>query len=59
MYYPEDDEKKQEIDPTENQPLVLDGTANLEYPDDEQVPRVRGLIELLQQYFGGGSKHYL
>jgi len=31
--------------------LVLDGTANLDYVDDEQIPRVKGLIELPNQYF--------
>ena len=30
--------------------LVLDGTANLDYDNDDQVPRVKGLIELFNQY---------
>ncbi len=35
--------------------LVLDGTVNLDYLDDEQIPRVKGLIELLNQYFTPGE----
>ncbi len=50
MIYPEDTEPKERKDTTENQHLVLDGTANLEYPDDD-VPHVKGLIELLKDYF--------
>ena len=52
MHYPEETEKKDNIDTTEQQKLVLDGTANLDYSDDEQVPRVKGLIQLLNLYFG-------
>ena len=52
MQYPEDTDTTDKTDITEDQPLVFDGTANLDYPDDERVPRVKGLIELLNQYFG-------
>ena len=55
MHYPEETEKKENTDISEQQKLVLDGTANLDYSDDEQVPRVKGLIELLNQYFGKKS----
>ncbi|UCH39940.1 MAG: hypothetical protein JSU67_17725 [Gammaproteobacteria bacterium] len=57
MHYPEETEKKKKenTDMSEQQKLVLDGTANLDYSDDEQVPRVKGLIELLNQYFGKKS----
>ena len=48
MRYPEDTEDKRH--------LILDGTANLDYADDEQVPRVKGLIELLNHYFGKPGK---
>lgn len=51
MDYYEDTEPKENAEPTEDQPLILDGTANLDYSADEQVPRVKGLIELINQYF--------
>jgi hypothetical protein len=55
MFYPGDNESSEITDTGECQYLVLDGTANLEYFDDEQVPRVKGLIELLNQYFGASE----
>jgi hypothetical protein len=51
MHYPEDTEPKEHTDTTEDQPLVLDGTVNLDYSDDD-VPHIKGLIELLKEYFG-------
>ena len=30
--------------------LVLDGTVNLDYAEDEQIPRIKGLLELLSEY---------
>lgn len=48
MFYPEDTEPKK--DTAEDQHLILDGTVNLDYSDDN-VPRVKGLIELLSQFF--------
>ena len=51
MQYPEDTEWEEYADTTEDQHLVLDGKANLDYSDDD-VPRVKGLIELLKDYFG-------
>ena len=50
MQYPEDTDTTE--DKEEKRRLILDGTANLDYTDDEPVPRVKGLIELLNQYFG-------
>ena len=49
MLYPEDAESKEYSDKSHNQHLIFDGTANLDYPDD--VPQVKGLIELLSDYF--------
>jgi len=49
MYYPIDTEPKE--DTTEDQHLVLDGTVNLYDSDEDEVPRVKGLIELLSQFF--------
>ena len=48
MLYPEDAEPKDYADKTDNH-LIFDGTVNLDDSDD--VPRVKGLIELLSQYF--------
>jgi hypothetical protein len=45
----EDKEAKQPADTAGDHHLVLDGTVNLDYSDDE-VPQVKGLIELLQDY---------
>ena len=52
MHYPEQSESSDKSKTDEWRHLVLDGTANLDYQDEEQVPRVKGLIELLNQYFG-------
>ena len=51
MNYPADTESKVSTDATYDQPPVLDGTANLDYSDDDEIPRIKGLIELLTQYF--------
>ncbi len=51
MFHPEDNESKENTDTTDDQHLILDGTANLDYSDDDRIPRVKGLIELLNQYF--------
>jgi len=50
MFYNKESEPKKDTDKTDNQHLVLDGTVNLDYSDD--VPRIKGLIELLKEYFG-------
>jgi len=44
--------QEQKEDRFENQPLLLDGTVHLEYSEDEQAPRIKGLIELLSDYVG-------
>ena len=49
MFYLVDTEQEENTDKTDNH-LVLDGTVNLDYSDDE--PRVKGLIELLSWYYG-------
>ena len=50
MHYPEDTGPKNYADKSENQDLIFDGTANLDYLDDNQIPQVKGLIELLNHY---------
>jgi hypothetical protein len=39
-------------DMIQDQPLVLDGTVNLDYSEDEPAPRIKGLIELVGEYAG-------
>ena len=51
IFYPGDNEFEEITDSSKNPYLVLDGTTNLDYVDDEQIPRVKGLIELPNQYF--------
>ena len=52
MFYPEFEEPKQKSETNEDQRLLLDGTVNPEYSGDDVAPRVKGLIELINQYFG-------
>lgn len=51
MFYPEDAEQKKDTDKAEEQQLIFDGTVNLDYSDDNQIPQVKGLIELLNQFY--------
>ena len=46
----EDNKPKAMIETNQDRHLVLDGTANLDYAGDEPTPRVKGLIELINQY---------
>ena len=55
MFYPAENDKTPSTDGQEDPQLILDGTANLEYADEESVPRVRGLIELFEQYLGSND----
>jgi len=55
MSCPEDKEPKEHTDRNEKEYLALDGSANLDYSDDN-TPRVKGLIELLNQYFGAKQR---
>ena len=43
----ENTEIEKKAEKTQDQHLVLDGTVNLDYSDDDKIPRVKGLIELL------------
>ena len=54
MRYPEDTDITE--DSENRRRLILDGTVSLDSGDDEQVPRIKGLIELLNQYFGNRAK---
>lgn len=42
-----DEQDEQVID----QPPVFDGTVSPEDDDEEQAPRIKGLVELIQQYY--------
>jgi hypothetical protein len=55
MYDYESVDQEEMEDMIEGQPLVLDGTVNLDYTDYsdcEQAPRIKGLIELVGEYTG-------
>jgi len=52
MYDYESVEQEEMEDMIEGQPLILDGTVNLDYSDCEQAPRIKGLIELVGEYAG-------
>jgi hypothetical protein len=55
MYDFESVDQEEMSDMVEGQPLVLDGTVNLDYSDDEQAPQIKGLIELVAEYAGWNS----
>ena len=55
MVESEDANTQPKDDARDNGHLILDGTASLDYSDDEQVPRVKGLVELIKQYLGEKS----
>jgi hypothetical protein len=52
MFHPEEYETEASTATDDGQYLVLDGTVNLDDADEDQVPRVRGLIEILEQFLG-------
>lgn len=45
-------EIEEKAEKVQDQHLVFDGTVSLDDSDDDQIPRVKGLIELLKEYFG-------
>ena len=55
MTYPENMELKEKTEINRDQHLIPDDKASTEFSDDDQIPRVKGLIELLNQYFGKNS----
>ena len=55
MYDYESVDQEEMNDMIKGQPLVLDGTVNLDYSDYEQVPQIKGLIELVAEYAGWNS----
>ena len=57
MLYPEEIKSKDYADKAENHHLIFDGTVSLNDSDD--VPQIKGLIELLSQYFDSKTKQNL
>ena len=55
MLYPAENELKEIADNRRDPCLVLDGTVNLDYAEEDQIPRVKGLLELLNQYFSSAE----
>ena len=55
MTYPENTETKENTGVNRDQHLISDDTTNTEFADEDQIPRIKGLIELLNQYFGKKS----
>lgn len=52
MYYPKDAELNEVTDISTEHHLILDGTVSLDNADDESIPRIRGLVELFNDFFG-------
>lgn len=55
MAYPENTESKENTDVNRDQHLIDGDSTSTEFSDDDRIPRVKGLIELLNQYFGKKS----
>jgi hypothetical protein len=53
MFYHGDTELEDTTETTLDPKLVLDGTVNLDYSSDDEPPRVKGLIELINEYIPG------
>ena len=50
MFPHNETESNEKADIADNNPLVLDGTVNLEDYEEDSIPRVRGLVELISDY---------
>jgi hypothetical protein len=51
MYSSNDSDVNEYTDPTNERQLILDGTVYMDEPEDISVPRVKGLVELISDYF--------
>ena len=51
MSHFENEKKEKQEKKVSEYPPVLDGTASLEDSEDKQPPRVKGLVELIQDYY--------
>ncbi len=50
MFYQGNTELEDMTETTLDPQLVLDGTVNLDYSSEDDAPRVKGLIELINEY---------
>ena len=50
MFYHGDTKLEEPTETTLDPQLVLDGTVNLDYSSDDEPPRVKGLIEQINEY---------
>ncbi len=56
MNYPGNNEAKPTGSSGNQQKPVLDSTVHIEEPEDEPAPRVRGLIELFNQFLAARQR---
>ncbi len=56
MFHIEDLPENKKPDEALEQRLTFDGTANLDYPDDDGADGTNGLIELLYRYYASMRK---
>ncbi len=56
MFHIEDLPENKNPDEPLEQRLTFDGTANLDYPDDDSAGGTNGLIELLYRYYASKRK---
>ena len=52
MYYATETDSNETNDICVDHNLVLDGTVSLEDNDEDSIPRVRGLIEIFNDFLG-------
>ena len=57
MSYPIDAENKKHADPVERSHSDRNGKDRIKSSADDQIPRIKGLIELLNQYFSNKAKN--
>lgn len=51
MYSLDDNDAIEYTDITAGRQLILDGTVHMEELEDASIPRVRGLVELVSDFF--------
>ena len=56
MSYPADTETKEQSSSQERPFQDLDDNKMMQRPDDDQIPRIKGLIELLNHFFSEKTK---
>ena len=56
MNYPENNEVRPADAASDRQKQIPDGSDRIEEPGDEPAPRVRGLIELFNEFFAARQR---